>query len=131
ADKVHFWGRLPRQQVLEKLVECDVLVHPSLHDSGGCVCLEAVAAGCPVICLDLGGPALQVTEETGLKVPAITPEQVVNDLMQAMLWLAKNPDRRKLMAEAGQKRAAEHFEWGKKGEWIREVYQEVVGCRHT
>jgi glycosyltransferase involved in cell wall biosynthesis len=127
AEKVRFWGRLPRQQVLSKLAECDVLVHPSLHDSGGCVCLEAMAVGCPVICLDLGGPATQVTEETGFKVSAITPEQVVNDLMQAMLWLAHNPDGRKRMAEAGQKRVAEHFEWDKKGEWMREVYQEVVG----
>jgi glycosyltransferase involved in cell wall biosynthesis len=131
AEKVRFWGRLPRQRVLSMLPKCDVLVHPSLHDSGGWVCLEAMAAGCPVICLDLGGPALQVTEDTGFKVPAITPEQVVNDLTQAMLWLAHNPDRRKRMAEAGQKRVAEHFEWDKKGEWIREVYQEVMGCRHT
>jgi glycosyltransferase involved in cell wall biosynthesis len=131
AEKVRFWGRLPRERVLEILPECDVLVHPSLHDSGGWVCLEAMAAGCPVICLDLAGPALQVTEDTGFKVPATTPEQVASDLMQAMLWLANNPDLRKRMAEAGQKRVAEHFEWDKKGEWIREVYEEVIGCRNT
>ena len=57
-EKVRFWGSLTRQQVLRQLAECDVLVHPSLHDSGGGVCLEAMAAGRPVICLDLGGPAL-------------------------------------------------------------------------
>src|SRR2546430_4418443 len=42
--------------------------HPSLHDSGGWVCLEAMAAGRPVICLDLGGPGYQVTEESGIKI---------------------------------------------------------------
>ena len=50
-----------------------MLIHPSLHDSGGWVCLEAMAAGRPVICLDLGGPGLQVTEKTGIKVKASTP----------------------------------------------------------
>ena len=35
ADKVNPWGRLPRKDTLERLSESHVLVHPSLHDSGG------------------------------------------------------------------------------------------------
>jgi len=122
ARQVRFWGNLPRQQVLEKLFECDVLVHPSLHDSGGWVCLEAMVAGRPVICLELGGPAVQVTEETGIKVPAITPAQVVSDLAKAMHRLAQEPALRACMAEAGQKRVVEEFLWDKKGEWMNTVY---------
>jgi glycosyltransferase involved in cell wall biosynthesis len=94
-------------------------------------CLEAMAVGRPVICLDLGGPALQVTEETGVKVSAITPEQVVNDLMEAMLLLARNPDCRKRMGEAARRRVIEYFDWDKKGEWIRKGYQRVIGHRRT
>jgi glycosyltransferase involved in cell wall biosynthesis len=92
-------------------------------------CLEAMAVGLPVICLDLGGPASQVREETGFKVPAIAPVQVMNDLMKAMLLLAGDPDRRKCMGAAAQKRVAEYFDWDKKGEWIRAVYPEVLGRR--
>ncbi|MBW1975515.1 MAG: glycosyltransferase family 4 protein [Deltaproteobacteria bacterium] len=125
SDRVRFWGSLPREQVLEKLAECDVLVHPSLHDSGGWVCLEAMAAGRPVICLDLGGPALQVTEETGFKVPAISPEQSVRELAEAMCRLSQNPTLRARMGKAARKRVAEYFDWNKKGEWIHEVYQRV------
>ena len=80
-SQVKFWGKLPRDQVLEKLGQCHVLVHPSLHDSGGWVCLEAMAAGRPVICLDLGGPAVQVTQETGFKIPATTPEESIQGLI--------------------------------------------------
>ena len=54
AQRVKFWGKLSREETLNKLRDCHVLVHPSLHDSGGWVCLEAMAAGRPVICLDLG-----------------------------------------------------------------------------
>ncbi len=55
ANRVRFWGNVERQTAVSKLGECDVLGASSLHDSGGWVCLEAMAAGRPVICLDLGG----------------------------------------------------------------------------
>lgn len=60
AGRVRFFGQLTRTEVLNLLSQCHVLVHPSLHDSGGWVCMEAMAAGRPVICPDLGGPATQV-----------------------------------------------------------------------
>src|SRR5690606_13744297 len=68
AGRVTFWGHVPRQATLRLVKSCDVLVHPSLHDSGGWVCLEAMAARKPVICLRLGGPATQVTPSTGVLV---------------------------------------------------------------
>jgi glycosyltransferase involved in cell wall biosynthesis len=124
--KVNFWGSMARQNVLERLSECDILVYPCLRGAISMACLEAMAAGRPVICLDLGGAALQVTEETGLKVPAISPEQVVNDLAQAMGRLAHDSALRARMGEAARKRAVEHFNWDQQGEWIRMIYQEVL-----
>ena len=81
---VTLWGAILRRHVLEKLGECDVLVRPSLHDSGGWVCLEAMAAGRPVVWLGLGGSAPQVTDQTGIKVPAISPDQAANGLARAL-----------------------------------------------
>jgi len=127
ADKVTFWGYLPRSQVLEKLAECDVLVHPSLHDSGGFVSLEAMASGTPVICLDLGGPALQVTEETGFKVPATSPEQAVHDIVGAMRQLAEDLELRQHMSQAGRKRVHEDFSWDRKGDYLAELYYMMAG----
>ena len=82
--KVKFWNKLSRAETLKKLGDCFALIHPSLHESGGLVCLEAMAASRPVICLDLGGPAIQVTQETGFKISAHTPEQTVRDLAKAI-----------------------------------------------
>jgi glycosyltransferase involved in cell wall biosynthesis len=126
STKVHFWGNLPRAQVFERLADSDVLLHPSLHDSGGYVCLEAMAAGRPVLCLDIGGPALQVTDSSGVKVLAISPEQVVDDLTRAIGRLAHDPALRACMAKAARERVAAHFAWDQKGERIRQVYEGII-----
>lgn len=124
--QVKFLGPLPRRQVLETLASCDVLLHPGLHDSGAMVCAEAMGAGLPVICLDLGGPALQVTEDTGFKIPALSPEQVVEDMAAAMKKLAENPQLARQMGEAGRIRVREHFNWDIKGELIHQLYREIL-----
>ena len=126
ARQVRFWGELPRDETLRILGECHVLVHPSSHDSGGWACMEAMAAGRPVICLDLGGPALQVTESTGFKVPVISQEQIVNDLAEAMRTLALEHERRISMAKAAHARVAEYFDWTKKRAFFDELYSEVL-----
>jgi glycosyltransferase involved in cell wall biosynthesis len=125
ASKVRFWGTIPRHEVLEKLADCDVLVHPSLHDSGGWVCLEAMAAGRPVVCLDLGGPALQVTEDTGIKVAATSPEQVVQDLAAALYKLASDPELRARLSLGARQWVEEHFDWDKKGLFMVKLYQSL------
>lgn len=126
AEKVKFWGRLPREKALDLLRDCHILVHPSLHDSGGWVCMEAMAAGRPVICLDLGGPAVQVTEETGFKIPADEPYQAVRDLAAAMIHLVQNPQLIVTMGQAGRKLVNENYSWQVVGERLHKLYLEVA-----
>lgn len=129
--QIKFWGHLPRHEVLTKLEQSSVLVHPSLHDSGGWVCLEAMAAGRPVICLDLGGPAQQVTTETGFKIPAHTPEQSVSSIAQAMVQLAEDVDLRVNMGQAGQERVRELFTWDAKGKQFTQIYQGLTSAHRS
>ena len=126
ADKVKFWGILPREETLNKLEMCHALVHPSLHDSGGWVCAEMMAAGRPVICLDLGGPAVQVTKETGYKIPANTLEQSLDGLTKAMVHLASNPKTVQIMGKNGQARVSDVFDWEVKGKTLARFYTEVL-----
>ncbi len=126
AKKVKFWGRLPREKALDLLKDCHLLVHPSLHDSGGGVCMEAMAAGRPVICLDLGGPAVQVTEATGFKIAADEPYQAVRDLAAAMIHLVKDPQLRIVMGHAGRKLVNENYSWQVVGERLNKLYLEVA-----
>jgi len=78
AARVKFLGTLPKYaDVLERLGRSHVLLHPALHEGFGNVCLEAMAAGRPVACLDIGGPASQITPETGFAAPATNPAEAV------------------------------------------------------
>jgi glycosyltransferase involved in cell wall biosynthesis len=111
---------------MARLARCHVLVHPSLHDSGGWVCLEAMASARPVICLDLGGPATQVTDDTGFRVHAGTPEQAIADMAAAMRKLHDDPELRRRMASAGPKRVIEAFCWDEKVRRMNQIYAELM-----
>lgn len=126
AHQVKFWQKLPRPEILQRLGECLALVHPSLHDSGGLVCLEAMAAGCPVICLDLGGPGVQVTAETGIKVSAQTPAQAIRDLAAAMDRIAHQPQLQQQLSTAGQRHIKQHFSWSEKAKALSAEYQQIL-----
>ena len=125
SDSVRFWGIVPRDEVLQKLGRCSVLMHPSLHDSAGWVVLEAAASGLPVVCLDTGGPGQLVTNSTGIKIRAVTPEQTYEGLSKALCTLASNPELYSEMSRAGRQHTKENYLWDCIGEYFRTspVYQ--------
>jgi len=69
AERVTLHGRCPRREVRSAMRRADVLLFPSFHDAGGFVVAEAIQVGCPVVCLDVGGPAMLVSDGGGVAVP--------------------------------------------------------------
>jgi glycosyltransferase involved in cell wall biosynthesis len=126
VDRVRFWGALPRTETLSKMAESHVLLHPSLHDSGGFVCTEMMGIGRPTICLDLGGPATQVTAETGIKVAADDPDRTVRGLAEAIVGLAGDPQLRDRMGQAGRKRIREVYDWDVKGKFFAQLWEDIL-----
>jgi glycosyltransferase involved in cell wall biosynthesis len=126
ADRVRFCGEIGRVEVVEVLRECHVLIHPGLQDAGGWVCLEAMAAGRPVVCLDLGAPAMQVTDQVGVKVAAHTPEQAVRDLAEAIRRLAAEPELRRRLGEAGRARVRRIYDWNARGRSLVHLYEQIA-----
>jgi glycosyltransferase involved in cell wall biosynthesis len=89
-DRIRFLGALPRDLVRRLMREsADVLVFPSLHDEGGFVVVEALAAGLPVVCLDRGGPRVL----GGNAVPASSVSATVFALARAALDAAGTTPR--------------------------------------
>jgi glycosyltransferase involved in cell wall biosynthesis len=125
-DKVLFFGRVDRARAMELMSQCSVLIHPSLRDSGGWVCLEAMAARRPVICLNLGGPAVQVTPETGTIVEAESPQQVIRDIAAAMTRYAEDREFLCEQGEMGLIRVLDFFTWEKKIDILSQWYAELL-----
>jgi glycosyltransferase involved in cell wall biosynthesis len=85
-----------------------------------------MAAGLPVICMDLGGLALQVTEESGVKITASSPDQAVYELASAMDDLATDASRRARLGEAAHQRVMDQFNWEKKGLQLSQIYGQIA-----
>jgi glycosyltransferase involved in cell wall biosynthesis len=124
-DRVHFFGWLQRDQALEKLKKCHIMLHPSLHDSGGWACPEAMAAAKPVICLDIGGPAFQVTAETGFKIPPLSYAQVVTDISSTMTYLVNNPIVIRDMGKAAQEHIRNDYRWESVGKELSLLINDI------
>lgn len=95
TDRVHFEGHRPRDEVLAAYEQADVFLFPSLHDQAGWVVAEASSAGCPVVCLPLGGPPI-LAERNG-HVASLEGDVVDN--------LARK------LVEAGRSRGVPHERW--------------------
>lgn len=120
--RVEFRGRLAHEEVLAAYPEHDVLLYPSLHDSGAFTVLEAMRAGCPVICLDCGGPAFAVAEGTGLKVPLGSLAEIVGGLAAAIRTYSADRELARTHGRNAQQRVSTEFAWDRKGDALREIY---------
>jgi glycosyltransferase involved in cell wall biosynthesis len=59
SDMVEFRGWLPREELLQLMGSgVHSFLLPSLHDEAGWAVVEAMSSGCPVVGLDIGGPAV-------------------------------------------------------------------------
>ncbi len=128
-DYIHFTGLLPREAALKQLVQSHVLLHPSMHDTGGWVLLEAMAAGLPIICLRLGGPATIVDDETGFRASGANPRQSIAEIATALETLANDRELCLQMGIAAKRKIYESFTWGQKGEAFDRIYAELVKDR--
>ena len=126
GSRVQFQGTSTREEFLQTYSSHDVLLFPSLHDSGGFVPVEAMSRGLPVVCLDLGGPAVTVTSDVGIKVGARSPAQTIRDLATALEQLAADPHLCARMGEAGRQRVAILYDWDRVGELLRDLYAAVA-----
>jgi glycogen synthase len=104
GERVHLLGELPRAAALAVVARADVVVLPSLWESFGYVCLEAMALGRPVVASRTGGFAEMVDEgRTGWLV---TPGDA-DELMEALLEAFADRPRLEAYGAAGRRRATD------------------------
>lgn len=128
-SRVHFFGHLPYGEVLNKLAQSHVLMHPALHEAFGNVCMEAMAAGRPVVCLDIGGPASQVTAETGFVAPAKNPQEAIEAMAAFLTRISCDRALLAGMSVRARARVREKFTMYTMGAAISSFYEQAVDRR--
>jgi glycosyltransferase involved in cell wall biosynthesis len=127
--QAHIESWMPRERLLATMRSCDVFLFASLRDGGGLVVVEAMAAGKPVVCLDLGGPGLHINQECGFKVPARHPEQAVRGMAVALERLYNDRELRVRMGQASRQRVEQVYDWDRVSERVLEMYRAALaGC---
>lgn len=108
-DAVRFAGRVPRTEVAPLYARHDLFLFPSLHDCGPHVIGEALAAGLPVVCLDLGGPGVAIDASCGavVKSGGADAVQLSSQLSDAIVDLVRNPARLAELRRAARTKAQE------------------------
>lgn len=104
-DRIIFTGFVPYADIPDYLHLADIAALPSTWEEPfGLTCVEALAAGLPVITTRRGGIPEIVTGECAviIKPDSNLPRQLAN----AISALTASPDRRKDMGAAAKKRAA-------------------------
>lgn len=121
---VRFTGWLTQDQCAARLAQADALALPSLLECGGAVVLEAMAMGLPVVATQWGGPVDYLDETCGFLVEPSARVDLIKGLSGAMVSLAKSPDLRKQMGQAGRDKVLKQFDWDTKGKAMLDIYKD-------
>ncbi|MBE2294631.1 MAG: glycosyltransferase, partial [Phycisphaerales bacterium] len=128
GERVHLPGFQPESDLNALLASCDVLCLPSLErtEAFGLVLLEAMRFGKPVVIGDIpGSGAGWVVRQAGHGL--LTPPGDVAALAAALQALQHDPERRRLLGQAGE--AALHAQFGIEpvAHAVAELYRRVLG----
>ncbi len=126
ADRVDWVGHVSYDRVKEYFRESDVFFFTSLRDSCPMQVMEAMAYSMPVVTLALHGQNELVNEQTGIKVPVQTPEQVVADLARAIEWLYHHPAERIQMGQTAYQFAQQQVWTNKIKRFTNEIYPSLL-----
>jgi exopolysaccharide biosynthesis WecB/TagA/CpsF family protein len=126
--KVEFLGKVPWDRMPGLYQQADAFLFTSLRDSFGTQVLEAMGHGLPILTLDHQGVATFVPTGAGIKVRVTTPRETVLGIANGIRRLARNPDQRRRMGEAGRAFARTQT-WEKRADRMSKLYEEVLNVR--
>lgn len=122
---------MPRAEVLEAMRSARLLLHPSLHDSGGNVIVEALRHGVPVVCWNHAGPGAMVDGSCGAAVDCSGSDlrKALEGMASAVRRLATDPTAWSSASSGALERARSYFSSEAHAQRIDASYREAV-ARH-
>ena len=129
AGAVTFAGVVTRDEINSYFQAADVVAVPSVHVDGFVdgqpnVALEAMAASKPLVVTNVGGlPALVAGEQNGL----VVDERDRQALADALVSLARAPERRIAMGALSRARVRDELNWNAYARRLMQIYETAAG----
>lgn len=126
-DEVKLSGGVPYTEVLEKMCNADILLHPSHEESFGMTIAEAMSVGLPVVAGKYSGA---VPWLLGPDIGALVDVKSASDMAAAMFELINSPERYRNSVLKGIQRAKDLVSVESVAEKYISRYKEVIStCR--
>jgi phosphatidyl-myo-inositol alpha-mannosyltransferase len=123
-DGIDIAGFLSQEDLTRELLAAKALAAPSLGgESFGMVLTRAFACATPVVASDIGGYREVIKPGTGVLVPPGNPDALVD----ALVALLEEEDRRRSIGVAARAEAKERYSWDRIAQRLVEIYQQVAG----
>ena len=124
ADRVHFRGKIPHDEVAWWMAAGDVFVLPSLSEGLPTVVCEAMACGRPVVATAVDGtPEIVRDGETGILVPPREPRPLADALARVL----DDPELAARMRSRAFQISAETYTWDANAAAYISIYEELLG----
>lgn len=123
AERVLFLGNQPRQQVAAAMRRCTVFALPSRYEGLGCVYLEAMSVGKPVI--GCRGQGIAEIVRHGSNGFLVGPDNA-KELGLALAMLLRDEPRRRNLGAAARDTILERHTLAQQAEALIRIYRECV-----
>lgn len=118
---VEFLGYISYSDIACLLQNSDIFVLPSYYEALGCVYLEAMACGIPVIgCKGNGIDEIIINAKNGFLVDKKNVQQITNVLLELM-----NTEKRKDIGIKARNSVVNQYQWRNSAESLLKVYEKV------
>lgn len=122
-DRVLFRGYQPVSVIADAMQQADLFVLPSEYEAFGCVYVEAMACGVPVIaCEGQGISELIQDGKNGFLVPTRSPEKIAYYIKYAI----DNPNKLSQVSNNAL-RTAQEYTWKKSASDLFKIYLSLTG----
>jgi glycosyltransferase involved in cell wall biosynthesis len=123
GQQVEFLGRRSRSAVAKAMQRCSVFVLPSRNEGLGCVYLEAMSCGKPVI--GCHGQGIDEVIEHG-KNGWLIPVDGLEELAQALSALLSSPEMRASIGAAARDTILERLTLAHQAQRLSEIYRQAM-----
>jgi teichuronic acid biosynthesis glycosyltransferase TuaC len=128
AQRVQFEGRKSRAEVADAMRSCSVFVLPSRYEGLGCVYLEAMACGKPVVvCRGQGIEEIIEHGENGwLILNWLTPADGLDELAQGLSTLLQSPELCSRLGASARETILNGLTLSHQAQRLAQIYGEAI-----